>query len=180
MRFSKLVNKLQALSLLLAMPLMAFAGRPATANCPDNNRVFQSFEFGSFGGKDSDIQILSVYYGIPGCPPNYDSEKILFNGKPMQGTSIHGFISRAWMIYVKWRVKSTSAEYEEKINLQNRLPKDMTRHEVNFKIEVNQLTVYLITPERRPPGMAPNDPEETQYLKTLTIFPVQPNYLWVN
>jgi hypothetical protein len=149
--------------------LTACVSNHATATCPDNNRVFQSFVFGRYG-ENENIEILNVFYGIPNCPVNYDSQYALYNGKPMQGTSINGLMHRAWRLNVKWRVISTGKEYEENIDLQSTLPKDMTGHQVHFMIEGSQLTVYLITPERRPTGMAPNGPDETQYLKTLIIF----------
>jgi hypothetical protein len=175
MKTTALISRLQTMLALLAIgfSLAACAGNPATANCPDNNRVYQSFVFGGYGGKDSDIEILNVFYGIPNCPVNYDSEKVLFNGKPMQGTSIGGPMRRAWNLNVKWRVVSNGQEYEENIDLRNRLPKDMTKHTVHFMIEGSQLYVYLITPERRPPDMPPNGSRETQHLKTLTIYPDQ-------
>ncbi len=143
-----------------------------TANCPDNNRVPQSFSFGDYG-ENADIEILNVFYGIPNCPVNYDSTYDPYNGKPMQGTHMGGIHRRAWQLDVKWRIKSTGQEYEENIELRNRLPKDMTNHHLHFSIEGSQITVYLITPERRPPDMPPNGPRATQYLKTLTIYPDQ-------
>lgn len=158
---------------LVACTSKPVASTPITKNCPDNNRVVQSFAFGGYGGKDSDIEILNVYYGVPDCPVNYDSEKVLFKGKPMQGTSIHGPLRRAHKLYVKWRIKRTGQEFEDTVDLRNRLPKDMTKHGVHFTIKASQLYVYLITPERRPLDMPPNGPRETQFLKTLTIYPDQ-------
>lgn len=158
--------------LALGFLLAACAGNPATANCPDNDRVRQSFVFGRYG-ENQDVEILNVFYGIPNCPVTYDSTFDLYNGKPMQGTSIHGPMRRAWSLNVKWRVVSTGQEYEENIDLRNRLPNDMTGHEIHFVIEGSKLIVYLITPERRPPDMPPNGPRPTQHLKTLTIYPDQ-------
>ncbi len=158
--------------LIISYALTACAENPATASCPDNNRVYQSFVFGRYGENEG-VEILNVFYGIPNCPVNYDSQYALYNGKPMQGTSINGLMRRAWHLNVKWRVVSTGEEYEENVDLRNSLPKDMTGHEIHFRIEGVQLIIYLITPERRPADMAPNGPRITQHLKTLTIFPNQ-------
>ncbi len=172
LKLSALFFRLRILLVLFSVvcSLNACASNPATANCPDNNRVPQSFSFGNYG-ENAGIEILNVFYGIPNCPATYDSQYILYNGKPMQGTHMGGWHRRNWWLNIKWRVISTSQEYEENIDLRNRLPKDMTNHELHFVIEGRQLIVYLITPERRPPDMPPIGPRASQYLKTLIIYP---------
>jgi hypothetical protein len=175
MRFNKLTRKLHALFLILTlgMSLTAHGGNTATVKCPDNNFVNQAFSFGGYG-ENQGIEIMEVNYGIPNCPANYDSKRLLFNGTVLQGTNIVGGpFRRAWMLYVKWRIISTGKEYEQAVDLKSSLPKDMTDHGVNFRIEGSQLYVYLVTPERRPADMPRNGPRETQYLKTLPIFPDQ-------
>ncbi|WP_292782673.1 hypothetical protein [Methylophilus sp. UBA6697] len=149
------------------------AHNSGSTNCPDNNLVDQAFSFGD-SGENQDIEILKVYYGIPGCPPNYDSEKLLFNGKPLQVTNIVGGPARrAWILTVEWRVKNTNTEYKESVDLKSRLPKDMTNHKIHFWIKGSQLFVFLITPEKRPKNTPPNGPRMTQHLKTITVFPDQ-------
>lgn len=165
--FIRFLRKLM-IATAMTISVTACAGNPATANCPDNNRVNQVFSFGEYG-ENPDIEILDVYYGIPNCPAIYKT--ILFNGKPMQGVSMGGSHRRAWELKVKWRVKSIGQEYEEAVDLRNRLPNDMTNHRLHFSIEGHQLIIYLITPERRPPEMLPIGPKATQYRKTLIVFP---------
>lgn len=162
-------------TLAITVSLTACAVNPATANCPDNERVHQSFSFGYYG-ENPDIEILNVYYGIPNCPANYDSQYkgSQYNGKPMQSTNIVGGpFRRAWKLDIKWRIKSTGQEYEENIDLRSRLPKDMSGHRLHFTIEGPQLYVYLITPERRPPDFPEAGPKPYRSLKTLIIFPDQ-------
>lgn len=89
--------------------------------------------------------------------------------RPRAGASVNGEMLRGDFLYVKWRVDSTGKVYEDTVDLKSRLPRDITNHEIYFIVKGTQLTVYLITPERRPPDMAPNGPRKTQYLKTLTI-----------
>lgn len=150
------------------------AGNPATTNCPDNNRVNQGFSFGRYG-ENQDVEILDYFYGIPNCPSFSNPEQYKSRGKSLQGESTIGPMRRAHKLYVKWRIKSTGKEYENTVDLRQRLPKDMTKHEVHFTIQGSQLYVYLITPERRPPDMPPNGPRATHYLKTLIIYPDQFN-----
>ncbi len=168
--YIKLRFALLLVALTVICSLTACAGSPATPNCPDKNRVPQSFSFGTYG-ENADIEILNVFYGIPNCPANYDSQYALYNGKPMQGTNMGGNHRRAWQLNVKWRVVSTGREYEENIDLRNRLPKDMTDYRLHFSIEAAQLKVYLITPERRPPDKPAIGPIPYQSLKTFIIFP---------
>lgn len=166
--FIRFLRKLM-IATAMTISVTACAGNSATADCPDNNRVNQAFSFGYYG-ENPDIEILDVYYGVPNCPVNYAT--VLFNGKPMQSTNIVGGpMRRAWKFYIKWRVISTGQEYEEAVDLRNRLPNDMTNHRLHFSIEGPQLTLYLITPERRPPEMLPIGPKASQYRKTLIIFP---------
>lgn len=50
-------------------------------------------------------------------------------------------------LYVKWRLKATGEVLEDKVDLRNRLPRDMTDHELTFVIEGRQLYVYIVTPQ---------------------------------
>ena len=77
-------------------------------------------------------------------------------------------------LYVKWRIKSTGTIHEDTVDLRNRLPVNIKDHRIYFIVKDTQLYVYLITPERRPPDMPPNGPRQTQYLKTITLYPDQP------
>lgn len=154
-----------------AISLVACASNPATANCPDNERVIQSF---SFSMRESpDIEILDYFYGTPNCPSISNPDQYKNRGKSLQSESSHGPLRRYQKLYVKWRIKNTGQEFEDTVDLRNKLPKNMTNHEVHFTINGTQLYVYLITPERRPPDMPPNGPKATQFLKTITIYPDQ-------
>ncbi len=141
----------------------------AISDCPDNNRVNQAFSFDMRESRD--IKLLDYFYGIPECPSLKNTDLMRSKDDSPQIENQMGFFRRAHRLYVKWRVLSTGNQYEETIDLRNRLPSDMTNHEVHFSIRDNQLYVYLITPERRPADSLPNGPIATQYLKTLTIYP---------
>jgi hypothetical protein len=167
--------KIKIKTLLIALTICvsqnACADMPEISNCPDNNRVNQAFSFGG-NGENQDVEIIEVNYGLPYCPANYDSKKLLFNGTVLQSTNIVGGpFRRARILYVKWKVISTGKEYEQAVELGNRLPRDMTNHRLHFSIEDDKLYVYLIIPERRPNTMPLVGPKPYQSLKTQIIFP---------
>jgi hypothetical protein len=167
------ITKLKTLliAFTISVSQSAFADISAISDCPDNNRVNQAFSFGGYG-ENQDVEIMYVEYGIPGCPPNYDSKKLLFNGKTPQSTNIVGGPARrAWVLNVKWRIMSTGKEYEKKVELRNRLPEDMTNNRIHFSIEESELFVYLITSEKRLNSMPAIGPKPYQSLRTEVIFP---------
>ncbi len=159
-------------ALIVSCSLVACAGNPATDNCPDNSRVNQSFSFDT--QESPDIEILDYFYGTPNCPSITNPKEFREQGKCLQRDSSYGPLRRYENLYVKWRIKHSGQVYEDAVDLRHRLPTDMTNHELHFTVKQTKLYVYLITPERRPVDMLPNGPKETQHLKTLTIYPDQP------
>ncbi len=53
-------------------------------------------------------------------------------------------------LYVKWKLKATNEIIENKVDLRNRLPSDMTNHKLTFVIDGKQLYVYAVTPKNHP------------------------------
>lgn len=76
----------------------------------------------------------SVFAGMSALPP---------------GTGVNGPMPVGEFLLVKWRVKATGEVVEERVDLRDRLPKDMTDHELTFVIEGRQLYVYVVTPRRK-------------------------------
>jgi hypothetical protein len=89
--------------------------------------------------------------------------------RPRGGASVSGEMLRGDFLYVKWRVESTGKVYEDTVDLNSRLPHDITNHKIYFIIKGLQLFVYLITPEKLPPGMNSNGPRQYDYLKVITL-----------
>lgn len=54
----------------------------------------------------------------------------------------------AEFLHVKWRLKESGEILEDRVDLRNRLPRDMRNHQVTFVIDGRQLYVYLITPKK--------------------------------
>lgn len=76
----------------------------------------------------------SLYAGKSSLPPS---------------TGVNGPMPVGEFLRVKWRVKATGEVFEESVELRNRLPADMTNHELTFVIEERQLYVYVVTPRRK-------------------------------
>jgi len=79
-------------------------------------------------------------------------------------------------LYVKWRLKATGEEVEQRVDLRDRLPRDMTDHELTFVIDGRQLYVYVVTPERK---KAYGEPPvlktwRSNFAKAYEIYPQQP------
>lgn len=76
----------------------------------------------------------SLYAGKPGLPPT---------------TGVNGPMPVGEFLFVKWRLKSTGEIFEERVDLRDRLPKDMADHELTFVIDSRQLHVFVVTPRRK-------------------------------
>jgi hypothetical protein len=135
----------------------------------------------------NDIEVLDYRYGEDAMTraPDYQVKA----GKVGQMTAVHGPFLRGDSLYVKWRIKSTGETYEETVDLRQRLPADITRHEIYFVVRGPQLHVYLISPEKVA-GLCPEDmtkaaktmaPSERIFRlycdrKIFAIYPNQPRF----
>ncbi|MFA7351298.1 MAG: hypothetical protein WC009_11090, partial [Methylotenera sp.] len=88
------------------------------------------------------------------------------------GTTGKRFKKDIKILYVKWRIKSTGETREVTLDMQKKLPANFgDDFELFFSFKGPQLYVYLVTPERRATGEAPNGPDATDYRKILTLYP---------
>lgn len=85
---------------------------------------------------------------------------------------VNGSMPVGEFLYVKWRVKATGEEIEDKVDLRNRLPANMFEHKITFVIDGKQLYVYLVTPTAKktdsPPTLKTSD---SRFLVTYEIYP---------
>jgi hypothetical protein len=58
-------------------------------------------------------------------------------------------------MYVKWRIKATGEVLEDRVDLRNRLPRDMKDQGVTFVIDGRQLYLYVVTTEPKRPFDSP-------------------------
>lgn len=115
------------------------------------------------------VQILDYRYGDSRQSSARATENDLAQGTVSQIVGIHGDMLRGDTLYVKWRIKSSGKVYEDTVDLKSLLPRDISKHRIHFIVKGDQLFVYLITPERRPPDLPPNGPREYQYLNVITL-----------
>ena len=149
--------------------LSACASNSLTANCYDNKIFYQWFSFDM--SENPEIELRDYFYGTENCPALYNPPYLKERGECLQIHGEFGPNRRAEKLYVRWRIKSTGQEYEDTVDLRNRLPKDMTNQRIHFSVKSSQLYVYLVTPERRLPDMPVNGPKEFQLLKTFIVYP---------
>ena len=136
--------------------------------------VDHAFEF-NVGMDSPGIEVLDYAYGnqyrMTRAEPHLVKE-----GRINQGTSIDGAFPRGDFLYVKWRVKSRGEVFEDRVDLRNRLPADITRQTIRFTIKERQLYVYLVTRNRRAEGSPAGPIRKYQDLEVIEIYPAQPKF----
>lgn len=89
---------------------------------------------------------------------------------PTQGVS--GPMPVGDFLFVKWRIKATGELVEDRVDLRQRLPKDIDDHGLTFVIEGKQLYVYVITPKVRNSSLPPNKKTSlSRYRETFEVYP---------
>lgn len=142
--------------------------------CMTTDLVNHTFEFDA-GWESPDIEVLYYQYGnsklVGVRPPDW-----VVKDTPQGGTGVTGPMLRGDFLYVKWRIKATGEVLEDKVDLKDRLPRDIEHHRIHFVVKGRQLYVYLISPKPNPnPWM---EPPLKMYsnLKVDEIYPVQPKF----
>ena len=130
--------------LALAGLLLAMAG---CATGQSAKLVNHSFGFdGGYDGWKQNIDLLEYSYG---------DQYLMVRRKAAEGdtlgaqSGVSGPMPVGDFLYVRWRLKSSGEQIEQRVDLRDRLPKDMTDHELTFVLEGRQLFVYVVTPERK-------------------------------
>lgn len=146
--------------------------------CATENYMFHSFSFSAVS-ESPDIEVLDYQYG---SKSEYEREGgvglraapyRLERGDIFTGVGITGTFPRGDYLYVKWRIKNTGQIYEDKVDLTNRLPKDITQHEIHFLINGTQLFVFLLPPPYKFSmfDYRKNDAANITYFKKHQIYP---------
>jgi len=93
-----------------------------------------------------DVEVLDYQYGNgTQFGTHADKERVLL-GEDFPSDNISGLIPRGDTLYVKWRDKRSHHVYQDRVDLKNRMPQDISDLTVYFLIKGPQLYVYLIYP----------------------------------
>lgn len=135
------------LALVLLVVMTACASGPKL--------VTHAFSFDALkdGWADS-VDLLAYAYGdeyhmVRNDVANPRSPVFAGLSKLPPGTGVNGPMPVGDFLYVKWRIKATGDVLEQRVDLRNRLPRDMTDHELTFVIDGRQLYVFVVTPRRK-------------------------------
>jgi hypothetical protein len=104
-------------------------------NPAGSRTVPHKFSYGS-EGENKDITILEFQYG------NYRTRKDIL---PVQHLDTFLDIPQPRYLYVKWRINSTKATYDDYVDLQAAIIGDMTGQIMHFALEGQFMSVYVIS-----------------------------------
>lgn len=138
---------------------------------------FQSLDF-DLRESNPDIEVLNYQYCISENDCFRMSRGYVGRGAGIQQSHYAGPMPRGTSWYVKWRVKPTGAVYEERIDLANRLPEDVTDGSFTFRFVDSRLHVYLSLPDKewRPDPSRQEPVNRYLHLKQYEIYPAQPQW----
>src|SRR5438128_7415003 len=110
-----------------------------------NAKLFVEHAFSFDAPNDSrDVEILDYRYGDSGIPATHADEKSRREGRVRQYVNVNGSMLRGDFLYVKWRIKTSGAVFEDTVDLRRGLPADLKDHRIHFIVDGSQLYVYLI------------------------------------
>lgn len=141
-----------------------------TACATGGNMVHHSFGFDT--NEDSpDIEVLDYQYGDGTVFGTHADKERIMLGQVFPAGNISGNIPRGDTLYVKWRDKHSHHIYEDKVDLKNRMPRDISGLTVYFMIKGPQLYVYLIYPGLKDASVPKGPVRMYQDQKQVQIYP---------
>ena len=124
-----------------------------------------------------EIDILDYRYGdctrFGTCATRYRVEK----GDVFRQWGTFGPYPRGKSLYVKWRIKETGKICEDTVDLDKRMPEDITMHRIRFVIRNDQLFVFFVPPPGDWHGPYLRDPvteRQSEWLRKHIIYPDYP------
>lgn len=93
-----------------------------------------------------DIEVLDYQYGSSRQFATFADKERIALGQVFPANHISGYMPRGEFLYVKWRIKSTDQVFEDRVDLNSRLPEELEGLELRFVIHGPQLYVFLTWP----------------------------------
>jgi hypothetical protein len=165
------VNTMLRRSLFVTLAVLALHG------CAIGPRqVFHGFNFngwhdGWYSGPNSNVQLQEYSYGDQ---YHMVREKV----KPGESripanTSVSGPMPVGEFLYVRWWLKDSAEMVEHRVDLRDRLPRDMKDQDITFVIDGKDLYVYLVTNKGKEYGTPPV--LKTWISKQYVTYEIYPN-----
>lgn len=112
--------------------------------------VNHSFNFdGWYDGWQPTVQLLEYSYGDKDASVRRKAPEGDYLGYQ---SNVTGPMQVGESLYVRWRLKATGEVVDQRVDLRERLPSDMTGHSLTFVIDGRQLYVFVVTPQEQKPG----------------------------
>jgi hypothetical protein len=142
-------------SILLRIAIATIACVLVGCSIAGPRTTFHSFEF-HVNWDSPDVELLDYRYGTSSQHGTFPPAWALQSGSIAQNVGTSGDMIIGDFLYVKWKIKETGEIFKDTVDLRNRLPRNLYDHKIYFVIRGSQLFVYLVTPDRSPPGAPSN------------------------
>jgi hypothetical protein len=170
-------SRLAAVLLLAALSVMAGCAtdpRNSPATNVNNNQKLVAHAFSFNGWNDKWAQKVDLLAYSYGDQYRMVQREVIYGEETLgYSSSVNGSIPVGEFLYVKWRIKETGEEVEDKVDLRSRLPINMFDHRLTFVIDGKQLFIYLVTPQGKKTDAPPIlKTTQSRYYVTYEIYPI--------
>jgi hypothetical protein len=134
------------------------------------NMVHHSFGFDTITDSP-DVEVLDYQYGDAAHYETGAEPERVALGQVFVAGSVSADMPRGDTLYVKWRDKHSHQVYQDRVDLKNRMPQDISGLTIYFMIKGAQLYVYLIYPGLKDASVPKGSVRTYQDQKQVQIYP---------
>ena len=134
--------------------------------------VPHSFAFAAYVDSPN-IEVLDYRYGVEKTARVRAPEWRVQQGEPTQQTGYFGDMRIGEELYVKWRVKSTKEVFERTINLRSLLPVDIYGATIDFTIEDQTISIFVIYEKYKDKNAPSIGPRRYRANQVMQIYPIK-------
>lgn len=161
-------------ALLVLSSLLAGLSLNGCASSQQGKIVNHSFEFNAH--LDSpDVEVLNYEYSTR-KPSRDQLLGVGGNGVP-QASHISGGFPRGDFVYMKWRIRSTGEVFEDRVDLRERLPSDISNQRIYCVLDGAQLYVLLIALKKFRPKVTTEELKKSQSEANTPVKDVLTTYI---